>query len=62
MCGSEEQCFFDHYDPDDLEKIIETQRKVTQFMKAHKKKKLYQILILVDDFADDPSFSRNSKL
>ena len=62
MCGSEEQCFFDHYDPDDLEKIIETQRKVTQFMKDHKKKKLYQILILVDDFADDPSFSRNSKL
>ena len=31
-------------------------------MKDHKKKKLYQILILVDDFADDPSFSRNSKL
>ena len=54
--------FFDHYDPEDLEKIIETQRKVTQYMKDHKKKKLYQILILVDDFADDPSFSRNSKL
>ena len=31
-------------------------------MKSKKKKKLYQILILVDDFADDPSFSRNSKL
>ena len=62
MCGSEEKCFFDHYDPEDLEKIIETQRKVTQYMKDHKKKKLYQILILVDDFADDPSFSRNSKL
>ena len=62
MCGAEEKCFFDHYDPEDLEKIIETQRKVTQYMKDHKKKKLYQILILVDDFADDPSFSRNSKL
>ena len=54
--------FFGHYDPEDLEKIIETQRKVVQYMKDHKKKKLYQILILVDDFADDPSFSRNSKL
>ena len=62
MCGAEEKCFFDHYSPEDLEKIIETQRKVTQFQKDHKKKKLYQILILVDDFADDPSFSRNSKL
>ena len=62
MCGKDDQCFFDHYDPEDLEKIIETQRKVVQYMKDHKKKKLYQILILVDDFADDPSFSRNSKL
>ena len=60
--AKDEECFFDHYDPEDLEKIIETQRKVTQYMKDHKKKKLYQILILVDDFADDPSFSRNSKL
>ena len=39
MRGSEEQCFFDHYNPEDLEKIIETQRKVTQYMKDHKKKK-----------------------
>ena len=30
--------FFDHYDPEDLEKIIETQRKVTQYMKDHNKK------------------------
>ena len=31
--------FFDHYNPEDLEKIIETQRKVVQYMKDHKKKK-----------------------
>ena len=31
-------------------------------MKDHKKKKLYQILNFVDDFADGPSFGRNSKL
>ena len=31
-------------------------------MKAQGRKKLYQILIIVDDFADDPTFSRNSKL
>ena len=62
MCGEKEQCFFDHYDPEDLEKIIQTQKQVVQYMKDKKKRKLYQILILVDDFADDPSFSRNSKL
>ena len=38
MCGSEEQCFFDHYNPEDLEKIIETQRKVVQYMKDQKRK------------------------
>ena len=53
---------FDHYDPEELENIIETQRRVVEYMKSKKKNKLYQILILVDDFADDPSFSRNSKL
>ena len=31
-------------------------------MKDLRKKTLYHILIWVDDFADDPSFSRNSKL
>jgi len=62
LCGKDETCVFDHYDPEELQKIIETQRKVVEFMKSKKKKKLYQILILVDDFADDPSFSRSSKL
>ena len=62
LCGKDETCVFDHYDPEELQKIIETQRKVVEFMKSKKKKKLYPILILVDDFADDPSFSRNSKL
>ena len=62
LCGDEEKCLFDHYDPEELENIIDTQRRVVEYMKSKKKKKLYQILILVDDFADDPSFSRNSKL
>ena len=61
MCSKDEECFFDHYDPEDLEKIIDTQKKVVQYMKDRKKKKLYQIWILVDDFADDPSFSRSSR-
>ena len=31
-------------------------------MKKHKYKTLYQILIVIDDFADEPSFTRQSKL
>ena len=60
--NEDEKFYFDHYDPDALENIITTQNKVIKHMKAKKKKKLFQILIVVDDFADDPSFSRHSKL
>ena len=62
LCGENENCLFDHYDPEKLQNIIDTQRKITEFMKSQNRKKLYQILSIVDDFADDPAFSRNSKL
>ena len=46
----EEKFFFDHYDPDALENIIATQTKIVKHLKAKGKKKLFQILIIVDDF------------
>ena len=58
----EEKFYFNEYDPDALEHIIETQHKITNYMKKHNYKTLYQILIIIDDFADDPSFTRQSKL
>ena len=58
----DEPFYFDSYKPEALENIINTQNKIIKHMKAKNKKKLYQILIIVDDFADDPSFSRHSKL
>jgi len=58
----DDKFYFDEYDPGALEHIIETQHKVTDYMKKHKYKTLYQILIVIDDFADDPSFTRQSKL
>ena len=52
----------DHYDPDVLADIIDTQHKITDYVKKQNHKRLFQILVIVDDFADDPSFSRRSKL
>ena len=59
---AEEPIYFDHYDPDALGNILETQHKITTFLKKRGDSKLFQILIIVDDFADDPSFTRQSKL
>ena len=59
---NKEQIYFDHYDPEALESIVSTQTKLAEHMKAKGYTKIYQILIVIDDFADDPSFSRHSKL
>ena len=58
----EDHFYFDYYDKDALEQIIATQNKIILEQKRKNKKKLFQILIVIDDFADDPSFSRHSKL
>ena len=43
-------------------KIMDTQMKITDYMKKQKKTKMFQVLIIIDDFADDPKFVRSSKL
>ena len=57
-----EKIYFDSYEPSELEAVIKTQQKVIDYQKEQKHKDLYQILILVDDFIDDPSFTRRSQL
>ena len=47
--------YFDEYEPDALLKIIDTQTKVTNDMKKEGKKKMFQVLIIIDEFADNPS-------
>ena len=54
--------YYDHYDFEALSNIINTQHKIVDYMKKHGYKKLHQILIVVDDMADDPRFTRQSKL
>ena len=57
-----EKCYFDPYDPSELEQVIKTQQQVIDYPKEPKHKDLYQILIVVDDFADDTNFTRMSQL
>ena len=54
---------FDEYDSEAQMKIMETQMKITDYVKKKQKKtKMFQVLIIIDDFADDPRFVRSSKL
>lgn len=46
----------------DLEKIIDTQHKTTEYSKRHKMRKLFPILLVLGDIADDPKIARYSKL
>ena len=57
-----EQIYFDSYDPSALEHIISTQHKVVNYQKSQGHKSIYQILIIIDDFADSPEFTRKSQL
>ncbi len=58
----EEPIYFSEYDPEALSKIINIQRKMCEYQKKGNYKTLHQILIVIDDFADNPEFSRQSKL
>ena len=62
LSEDEPQLYYDTYDPESLHAIIDTQRKIVEHQKTKKSNKLFSILIIVDDHADDPAFSRNSKL
>ena len=60
--SDKEPIYFDHYDPVALENIINLQHKLAQYQKKQGHDKVYQILIIVDDFADQPTFTRSDKL
>jgi hypothetical protein len=58
----DENMYFDDYDPDDLEKIIERQKKVTQYLKDKNEKKLLSILIVLDDLSENKEFLRGNRV
>ena len=69
MCTSElgqdndkEQFLFQQFHPEDLERVIAVQKEVTRRAKEAGLKKLFNVCICVDDFADNPAFSRQERL
>ena len=53
-----DKLYYDTYQPEELDEIINTQRKIMHYMQEQTMKKLHSIRIIVDDFADDPEFAR----
>ena len=60
--NKKEQFLFDEYDAPSLEKIIDTQHKVIEYQKKQGMKKLFSCLLIIDDFAEDKTFMRYSKI
>ena len=55
-----EQAYWDEWDESALRRIIQQQRKITEASKKLEMKKLYQVLVVIDDFADTPVTRRSA--
>ena len=60
--NDKETYYLDSYEPSELEAVINTQKKAVDYQKEQKHKDLYQILLVIDDFADDTNFTRKPQL
>ena len=52
---------FDHYDPAALAEIVRRQTELADLMKR-RGRHVYGVLVIIDDFADNPKFCRNEQL
>ena len=57
-----DKTYYNTYNPAELHNVIDNQYNLIEYQKNKKKKHLYQICIIIDDFSDDPKFTRESKL
>ena len=58
MNTERERAYYDEWDEAALRDIIQRQRKITETSKKLEMKKLYQVLIICDDFADSPQLHK----
>lgn len=53
---------YDSYDPESMQAVITQQTKVIDAAKKRDVRKMFSILVVVDDFADQPAMVRSDKL
>ena len=58
----EDPIYYDYSDLGALHEILETPRKITHFIQNRGDKNMFQILIIIDDFAYDPALAHHSKM
>ena len=58
MISEREQAYWEDWDEAALRGIIQRQRKITETSKKMEMKKLYQVLIILDDLADMPQLHK----
>ena len=59
---TKEDLYFEGFNPSDLQKILDRQKKVIEFQKNNKENSLFSICIIIDDHSDDPKFIRYSNM
>ena len=55
-----EQCFFSNWDPAQVQTVVDGQKRLIEYQKGQKHRKLHGICIVVDDFADDPKIMHSN--
>jgi DNA segregation ATPase FtsK/SpoIIIE-like protein len=58
----EDDCFFEEFHTQDLQAVIDKQQKLITQLKERGTKMLPNILVVVDDFADDVAVARRETL
>ena len=56
-----EKCFFNTYNPTELSEVMDRQYRIAEWQKNNGKH-VFGVLIVIDDMADEPKFTRQSQL
>ena len=57
-----EKVYFDTFNIDEMQKVLNLQHKINEFQKKNGATKLFSVLFLVDDFIDQASFAKHNNL
>ena len=57
-----EKVYFDTFNIDEMQKVLDLQHKINQFQKKNEHPKLFSVLFLIDDVIDQASFAKHNNL